>query len=38
MDADLSHNPKYLKEIIKESSDYDLVIGLRYMSGGQSSD
>ncbi len=35
MDADLSHNPKYLKEIIKESSDYDLVIGSRYISGGK---
>ena len=34
MDADLSHNPKYLKEFIKYSKDYDVVIGSRYIKGG----
>ena len=34
MDADLSHDPKYLKELIKESKDYDIVIGSRYVKGG----
>jgi len=33
MDADFSHNPKYLKSFIKELEDYDVVIGSRYMNG-----
>jgi len=28
MDADFSHSPKYLPELLKESENYDLVIGL----------
>lgn len=34
MDADLSHNPKYLPEIIAASSKYDLVLGSRWTKGG----
>ncbi len=33
MDADFSHNPKYLPDFIKASKDADLVIGSRYISG-----
>lgn len=34
MDADLSHNPKYLKAMLDEIKNYDLVIGSRYVKGG----
>lgn len=34
MDADFSHNPKYLLQILKEIEKYDLVIGSRYVKGG----
>jgi dolichol-phosphate mannosyltransferase len=34
MDADFSHNPKYLPEMLKLLADYDVVIGSRYVSGG----
>ncbi|MFC1599705.1 polyprenol monophosphomannose synthase [Patescibacteria group bacterium] len=33
MDADLSHDPKYLPEFIKTSQEADLVIGSRYIDG-----
>lgn len=33
MDADFSHNPKYLKEFLKAAEESDLVIGSRYISG-----
>ncbi len=33
MDADFSHDPKYLPEFVKASNDSDLVIGSRYISG-----
>ncbi len=35
MDADFSHDPKYLRKIIEESNNYDLVIGSRYIWGGK---
>lgn len=35
MDADFSHNPKYLPEITKYLNDNGLVIGSRYISGGK---
>jgi len=38
MDADLSHNPKYLPRFIKEIETYDLVIGSRYVEGGGATD
>lgn len=34
MDADFSHDPKYLAEILEKSQHYDLVIGSRYVKGG----
>lgn len=34
MDADFSHDPKYLKEMLEQIKDYDLVIGSRYVKGG----
>lgn len=34
MDADLSHEPKYLPEMLRLAQNFDLVIGCRYMLGG----
>ena len=34
MDADFSHNPKYLAKMLEFSPQYDVVIGSRYVSGG----
>lgn len=34
MDADLSHDPKYLPDFIEEIKDHDIVLGSRYMKGG----
>jgi len=34
MDADWSHNPKYLPQLLEESKRHDVVIGSRYISGG----
>ena len=34
MDADMSHNPKYLKDFKESIKEYDLVIGSRYVEGG----
>lgn len=34
MDADGSHQPKYLPELLAALADADLVIGSRYVSGG----
>ena len=33
MDADLSHSPFYLNKMLKFSSNYDLLIGSRYIRG-----
>jgi len=38
MDADFSHNPRYIPAMIEKSEEYDLVIGSRYVSGGGSRD
>lgn len=35
MDADMSHDPKYLSEMIDKSKNHDLVIGSRYVRGGK---
>lgn len=35
MDADFSHNPKYLPEFIKRIESYDFIIGSRYATGGR---
>ncbi|MCR4322483.1 MAG: polyprenol monophosphomannose synthase [Candidatus Azambacteria bacterium] len=34
MDADFSHQPRYLPEFLKASERYDVVIGSRYVRGG----
>lgn len=34
MDADFSHNPKYLPEMFEHSKEFDVVLGSRYVSGG----
>lgn len=34
MDADFSHDPRYLPEFLKQIEQADLVIGSRYISGG----
>jgi len=34
MDADFSHNPKYLPQMFEEIKNADLVIGSRYVAGG----
>ncbi len=33
MDADLSHNPDYLPDLVNGAAAHDLVIGSRYMNG-----
>lgn len=34
MDGDLSHDPKYLSDMIDQANEYDVVIGSRYVSQG----
>ncbi|OGY47277.1 MAG: dolichyl-phosphate beta-D-mannosyltransferase, partial [Candidatus Buchananbacteria bacterium RIFCSPHIGHO2_02_FULL_38_8] len=34
MDADLSHNSKYIPEFLEAIKDHDLVLGSRYIKGG----
>lgn len=38
MDADFSHDPVYLPQLIRAGSDADVVIGSRYVPGGGVSD
>lgn len=33
-DADLSHQPKYIGEMLEKIKNYDVVVGSRYISGG----
>ena len=33
MDADLSHDPKFLPDLVAAASTYDLVLGSRYLNG-----
>ncbi|MCP4419136.1 MAG: polyprenol monophosphomannose synthase [Chloroflexi bacterium] len=35
MDADFSHSPKYIPEMVKQLETYDVVVGSRYVPGGQ---
>lgn len=35
MDADFSHDPKYLQDLLKEAENFDVVIGSRYIDGGR---
>lgn len=34
MDADFSHNPKYLPQMFADLQNYDLILGSRYVKGG----
>lgn len=34
MDADSSHNPKYLPDFLKQATQYNLILGSRYIKGG----
>jgi len=34
MDADLSHQPKYIPQLLEKASNFDIVIGSRYAAGG----
>jgi len=34
MDADFSHNPTYLPEMIASAAKHDFVIGSRYVNNG----
>jgi dolichol-phosphate mannosyltransferase len=35
MDADYSHDPKYIPKMISKMGEYDVVIGSRYVKGGR---
>ncbi len=35
MDADFSHSPSYIPQLLAHAKEYDVVIGSRYVSGGQ---
>ena len=38
MDADFSHDPRYLPRLLEAARDHDLVIGSRYVEGGSTRD
>lgn len=38
MDADLSHDPKYIKDFVAKAADNDFVVGSRYIAGGGTPD
>ncbi|MBK8987630.1 MAG: polyprenol monophosphomannose synthase [Chloroflexi bacterium] len=35
MDADFSHSPDYIPQMVAQLADYDVVVGSRYVPGGQ---
>jgi dolichol-phosphate mannosyltransferase len=35
MDADFSHSPEYIPEMVAQLGQYDVVVGSRYVPGGQ---
>lgn len=35
MDADFSHSPKYVLQMVEKIKDYDVVVGSRYVGGGE---
>jgi dolichol-phosphate mannosyltransferase len=35
MDADFSHSPKYILQMVEKIKDYDVVVGSRYVGGGE---
>ncbi len=38
MDADLSHDPKYIPQFLDSTKDFNFVIGSRYVNGGATPD
>ena len=38
MDADFSHQPRYLPDLLRAAQDHDMVIGSRYVPGGGTED
>ncbi len=34
MDADFSHSPSYIPQLVEATEEYDVVVGSRYVSGG----
>lgn len=38
MDADFSHSPSYLPQMLEKIRDYDVVVGSRYVRGGELDD
>lgn len=38
MDADFSHSPEYVTTLLKKISEYDVVVGSRYVTGGRLDD
>jgi dolichol-phosphate mannosyltransferase len=38
MDADFSHHPRYLPALIAAADEYDVVLGSRFVSGGEDAD
>ena len=38
MDADFSHDPKYIPDLLKYINDYDIVLGSRFIPGGKDAD
>lgn len=38
MDADFSHHPSYLPDFVAALADYDMILGSRYIPGGQDVD
>ena len=34
MDADFSHSPSYISQMLEKITDYDVVVGSRYIAGG----
>lgn len=34
MDADFSHSPKYIPDMVAQLKEYDVVVGSRYVAGG----
>jgi dolichol-phosphate mannosyltransferase len=38
MDADLSHDPRYLPQLLAAARDHDVVLGSRFVAGGRDTD
>ncbi len=38
MDADFSHHPRHIPDLLKHTKDYDIVLGSRFAAGGKDAD